>query len=219
MAKYRVPHRCFFLFFAILGSICGVQRAQADEVPLFSGAWQVDSNSVAFKSDQSIDGLMAQFGSIPGSFSFNASISDYSNDLGCTPPNFIDGCVENWSGTYSGGAVSLIAGDSGAYMFTGAITSGSFSGIEVCDSFMGCNLENRAAFDFTSTWTNGWSSDGSLIVDSVAANRGSKGILSMRTVTPEPSNMILVPSGIIIVAVFLRRRLSMQLHRRTLTMG
>jgi len=151
--------------------------------------------------------MVGQFGAdFTGLFSFNSLISNYFNDQGCSP--FYFGCTENWSGTFSGGTVSFVAYNATGveYFFTGAITDGSFSGGMACpfdEAF--CLWSQRATFDFTSTWTNGWRSDGALLVDS-SSPPISVGTLSMTTVTPEPGSMMLVGLGIAAIGTFIRGR-------------
>ena len=206
----RLTPFSLLLIFVILGSTCGVQRAHAATVNMFTGTWRVDSPDAAYRDKQSISNLEGLFG-FQGRFSFNGSISNYSDGQVCPIPST---CMEVWSGTFSGGSVSWggSTNQSVEYLFTGTITDGSFSGDAGCNSEGECSNSNRATFSFTSTWTNGWRSDGTLLVDSCTAflsclsAPGSIGSLSITTMTPEPGSMTLLGSGILAVAVFLRRR-------------
>ena len=195
---------------AIIGATSGAQRAHAGTINAFTGTWEMRGASTFSKGPKS-QRLEGPIGSnFTGIFSFNASISTYSDDLGCVPPVYSPpGCIENWSGTFSGGVVSFVAYNLQApleYFSTGTITGGSFSGTEGCNED-GCLGSNDTKLSFTSTWTNGWSSDATLrFFSCVSGCFDSIGTLSMTTITPEPGSMSLLGLGIVAVAIFVRRR-------------
>jgi hypothetical protein len=230
MKKSHGSHRgSFLLFFAVLCSAC-VQRAQADEtiiVPELTGTanlFVVGNGSPWFPGDTSVTGLQGYLDSTPIVFSFGGVSSDELFDQQCTVYPNHEVCDYRWSGTFSGGSVSLTAflGEV-RYDSTGTIIpGGSFSGDATCSTDFPCSLSQHVTFDFTSTWTSPlipghfWRSDGTLVVDSSYPPM-SFGTLNMTTVTPEPDSWILVASGIFVVAVFLRRRQNMQQCWRTLS--
>ncbi len=198
----------------ILGSTAGVRRAQADIVGMFTGSWQMQSNvgDLAARDDQSVDRLQAPgaISGFDGYFGFTGSISNYSHQgAGCS---YLDpGCVETWSGTFSGGTVSFGAiSPTAQYEFTGVITGGAFQGQMGCD-FDDCLGSNEATFSFVSTSTryfslasgellNGWSSQGTMNVTSACIGTCggfSFGPLTMTTSTvPEPGSLTLLGAGI-----------------------
>jgi hypothetical protein len=197
----------------IAGSTWGLQRAHAETIGMFTGSWPMTSSEVAYKDKQAINDLFVSFESnFQNSFSFNGAISNYSEG-GSGPCSIFDRICETWSGTLSGGSVAFVGSDGSVeYTFTGTITGGSFSGYYACsnEELSVCSDNNDASFSFTSRWTNGWVSEGTVNVKScVIAGCGpfTGGTLSMTTtVGPEPSSMTLLCSGIVAVAIFLRRR-------------
>ena len=208
MKKSHAPHRGYFLlFFAILVNF-RVPRAQAQTiVPELTGTTTVFSFGFgAYQCSQSIEGLEGQFVSnLAVVLSFNGSTSNCAIAQQCQyfPNTFV--CTDQWSGTYSGGSVSLFTVGVPDIHATGTINpGGSFSGEETCALDHPCVFTQQAMFDFTSTWTNGWRSDGTLLVFSDGA--GNDGILNMTTVTPEPGSMMLVGLGIAAIGTFIRRR-------------
>jgi len=207
----KVPRLTSVFLLLILAIIGGVQRADADTINTFTGTWNMSCEGYCASPwlyFQSLGGLHGLFGSIfDGFFSFDGSVTDYSDDHGCDQ---LFPCTSHWSGRFDGGSVSFVATDNQGlgleYSFTGMITGGSFSGTYTCDS-SGCFGSNNAMLSFTSTWTNGWRSEGTLNVTSDLGDlpRGSSGPLSMTTVTPELDSVTLLGSGIIGIAIFLRR--------------
>jgi len=198
----------------VVGTSTARAQTQLNLVPSLTGTTTVGvQGSVAYQSIQSIEGLQGEFSPNENAIniSFNGSVSNSVATQQCTifPNTFV--CTDQWSGTYSGGTVSLFSyfnTTNGAFRYdsTGGITGGSFSGNETCALDFPCFFSQEAIFDFTSTWTTGWRSDGML--DVVSMNGGSGGTLDMTTVTPEPGSMMLVASGIFVVAFFLPRKSS-----------
>jgi PEP-CTERM motif len=195
--------------FAILGSTWGVGRAHAETIGMFTGSWGMQTyDSSAFRQHQSINSLEGPIGStVTGRFSFDGSISDYS-ETSCT--DFL-ACEASWSGVFSGGVVSFDAytlQTGSVYSFTGTIIGGSFSGLLVC-VLEDCLWQNDAMFSFISSeGTNGWSSEGTFSVFSTTPSF-SAGTLTMTTTSvPEPGSMTLLGSGIAAVATLRRRRRS-----------
>ena len=146
-----------------------------------------DSDNASFQ-DQSIAGLYGPI--VPPSsfsflFSFDGSISNYSEQVATCGSDPFDPCVvETWSGIFSGGTVSFGASNQEAeYTFTGAITGGSFAGelVTVPDDILG---ENRAMFSFISTSTsvitplgqvlNGWRSEGTFSISNCVGFCGGR---------------------------------------------
>jgi hypothetical protein len=197
--------------FAILGSTSGVGSAHAGTIPLFTGSWEMQSDDLALRQNQSIDAPPLQgpiSSDVTGLFSFIGAISDYATQPGCTP--FSNPCDETWSGTFSGGTVSFAAYDQQIglrYSFTGLITGGSFSGLLVCAGE--CLWENEAMFSFISTAaTNGWSSEGTLFVRSGSSPRSFGTLTMTTTAVPEPGSMTLLGAGFGALATLRRRRRS-----------
>ena len=203
--------RVIVILFGIIFSGWGLGLAHADNtVEMFTGTWGMFCVECgALKDSQSVANLSVNIPNLTAGFSFNGSISGYSNDQGCTPVTLP--CMENWSGEFSGGSVSFFAYDSSllnVFSFTGVIIGGTFSGSETCDS-QECGHDNLANFAFASTWPNGWRSVGTVSAESGGFySLATFGTLTMTTVVPEPTSMALLGSGILAVASFFRRRLS-----------
>jgi PEP-CTERM motif len=206
----RVARVFFLATLAILGSTWGVGRAHADTIGMFPRRWVLFTDQDrAYKQDQSIGLLRGSIGSTQVQFSFIGSISDYSSQGLCGPPDSWP-CTETWSGVFSGGTVSFDAYTTqtgGVYSFTGTILGGSFSGLLVCDR-EDCLWQNDAMFSFISSeGTNGWSSEGTFSVFSTLGF--SIGTLTMTTTSvPEPGSMALLGAGIAALAPSRRRRRS-----------
>ena len=213
------------LFILLLGFILGgwgVGTAHADFTPdMFTGTWQIycleDPGCVALHESQSLSPMTFQVNAnVTGLFSFNGSVSDYSDDGGCTPPT--PDCIEWWGGSFSGGSVFFTAYDnlSNDVSFTGMITGGTFSGVKACfmeDGYLWCGDNEEGRFAFISpAWGKGWKSVGTFHFFSGYGPEpdmfGSNGTLTMTTTAvPEPSGMALLGSGLIAVASFVRWKL------------
>ncbi len=203
----------FLVAFAIAGSPCGVQRADAETISMFTGTFDLEGTGIhAFTEFQGFQNLTVLFPSLmPGAGFLTTDpaidLDNYFDDHGCD--NAFP-CEEHWSGTFNGGSMSLVAfdGNGHTYSFTGTITGGSFSGDFHFDH-SGTWGGNNQTLSFTARSTNGWTSDGTLTTSNDLGdpfNGKGRGTLSMTTVTPEPGSMTLLGSGIVAVAAFLRRR-------------
>ena len=149
--------------------------------------------------------------STPIIFSSNdVNISNSLFDQQCMQFSFETICTYQWSGTFTGGSVSIVASsqdNNGQWVdheSTGTITGGGYSGNGTCFTDFPCSVSLEETVGFTSTWTNGWRSDGTLDLGSVGDPLN--GTLNMTTVTPEPGSMMLVGLGIAAIATFIRRR-------------
>jgi hypothetical protein len=205
-------------FLVIVGSTCGVQRAQADPVDMFTGSWNPYFGSSPVAADQSIAG---SFGS-----TFDGELG--SNPVAvctggpCPPalPTQLEGS-DSWSGTFDGGSLGILF--SFGAEFEATITGGSFSGARTWSFDTDENYGgNQQMLSFTGTWftidpitgglsPNGWRSDGTL-TDSIGWEIGGgysqSGTITLTTyTTPEPAGMTFLGLGMVAVG-FLRHRLT-----------
>jgi PEP-CTERM motif len=203
------------VIFVLISLTSGLQCAHGDTVSMLTGDFPVSNGGLPLNQNQDFTAYV-QFDSISETLTVNPSIGSYVDRIECggVPVSTYDECdtggsasgrvplTDNWSGTFSGGSVSL-TGPLGS--FAGTITRGSFSGSYYNDSHES-SADNIEDFSFTGTWANGWRSEGTFSGFSALGVSGVSGDLTLTTNTiPEPGSMALFAAGMAALAALLRR--------------
>ena len=89
--------------------------------------------------------------------------------------------------------------------FAGTITGGTFTG--AYDSYCSPCSPGYLFLDMTvaGTWSNGWKSQGDIFV--VDDYRRTKQLMYLTTTVPEPGSLVMLGSGLTVLAGGLRRKL------------
>jgi hypothetical protein len=222
---------CAFIF-AMLGiaAVPALASPTPRPVPQLTGGWPIltedgGGGSPGPGASASVGIYADQYGNPtpPGLFYFesDAVITSFSESGNCPGTESfpfdtgIPNCVEQWEGTAAGTVhlAALFNPDTTLNYITavGRITSATFSGEAICDSWPSddCGFGTQVDMTFTAQWSNGWQSTGGADWDASAFGTTTGGI-GMTTVdpTPEPASMALLGSGIIAAACRMRKRQS-----------
>jgi len=146
---------------------------------------------------------------------FSALVSNLTETVNCGAAQ--GSCIYNWFGTFNGGnapikativstPVDMFPNQTFTHLtFNGAITGGTFNG--VFDTY--CHPCDPGSVDLhltiDGTWSNGWKSEGNLDVRTDLD--GPYPELILATTVPEPGSLVILGSGITVLAGALRRKL------------
>ena len=148
----------------------------------------------------------------PMQVDFTAQVSSFSESIDCS----YSPCLYLWSGTIDGGNTKLAAhiitlSSDGVptytdLTFTGTIGHGAFWGsFENCTLPSPCGSTLQLLTNIEGTWSNGWKSSG--LVTVFADSDGPYFTTTLTTTVPEPGSLVILSSGLTVLAGALRRKL------------